>query len=557
MESHSSPPPHYSAHITDPSTSRRRPPSRRMTEADDEFLVSWLAKNNPDGIGRRGQQVYEKLVAEHPIGTDICSSTWRERYIRNREYFDPLIRQYLIDNMQSDDAAGSSTKIPPAIQPFTSDDEALLVEYLANNAHPDGKGLTGRVYYQHLSANADGTCPGGTKHSWQTWRDHYVSNTERLNKLIESYRSAHGIRRSPRQSASRSVSGKSEQDLLFAGFLAEMKAEGVTAFGGTTVYQRLLDDENGKWPWGKQRSLHGWKSRYQAYKPMLEPMINAKLAEITLTTSLCPSSPSPPDSTTSPDSSESLEDNTVTPTQALEQNSRTPDPDDRSPSSSYPLILLSPKYTTDSDTPSSPRVESTTGLSLSRYSETRPDPDDPLSQAVAAVISQVPTYGLFTRQDDTVLLKYMVERSIQAKPGKKKRLGDIFDAIDVFQDLTKTVPAAGRHTAQAWRTRYMKHKLQFDRLVDSMKGPIERARRQASSRDSISDISYGTKRQIGDDDLIGRPKRAKTSGRGGNRKHTEESAETLAHHPIPGSSTKSDTEEEDEVAGYLCSMMDD
>ncbi|KAL0064980.1 hypothetical protein AAF712_008105 [Marasmius tenuissimus] len=318
----------------------------------------------------------------------------------------------------------------------------------------------------------------------------------------------------------------------------------------------LFFKEHGKWPWGKQRSLHGWKSRYHAYKPVLEPMINARFAEITSTTSPRPSSPSPPDSATSPDSSESLEDETVTPTQAPEQNSRTPGPDDRFPSTSYPLTLLSPKYT-DSDSPSSPRVESTTGLSLSRYSETRPDPDDPLSQAVAAVISQVPTYGLFTRQDDTVLLKYMVERSIQARPGKKKRLGDIFDAIDVFQDLTKTVPAAGRHTAQAWRTRYMKHKLQFDRLVDSMKGPIERARRQASSRDSISDISYGTKRQIGEDDLSRRPKRAKIPGRGGNRKHAEESPEMLAHRTIRGSSTKSDTEEEDEVAGYLCSMMDD
>ena len=80
----------------------------------------------------------------------------------------------------------------------------------------------------------------------------------------------------------------------------------------------------------------------------------------------------------------------------------------------------------------------------------------------------------------------------------------------------------------------MKHKLQFDRLVDSIKGPIERARRQAPGRDSISDISYGTKRQIGEDDLSTRPKKAKTSGRGGNRGQVEENAETLARCTIEG-----------------------
>ncbi|KAL0580024.1 hypothetical protein V5O48_001957 [Marasmius crinis-equi] len=587
MESYPLPSPYRLAHIAE--QSRSRPPSKKLSEVDDMLLVSWLAKNNPDGSGRRGHQTYERLVEEHPIGTGISSGTWRERYLRNREYFDPLIRQYLIDNTEAEGTSGSSSNIPPEIQPFTDEDETLLVEYLANNADPDGKGLLGRLVYQNFSANEGGNWPGGAKHSWYTWRDHYRSNADKLNKLIEESRLANNIstaslkmasanRKSalakrktapsksqiisedPEQSSSALESNQPDLHSLFADFIAEMKAEGVTAFGGLAVYQRLVNNEEGKWPWGKLRTVHGWKFRYRDQKAILDPLIEARLAKISSKTMTAP----PADGLTPlnivVDRDYASNANSPPESPDIERDASTLEPEDlEPPSTSSPLTsLLSGREASETESLSSPQVESSAGLSFSRYSETRPESNDPLSQGAAAVISQIPTYGLFTPQDDTVLLKYMVERSIQAKPGKKKRLGDIFEAIDVFQDLTKTVPAAGRHTAQAWRTRYMKHKLQFDRLVNQLKGPVERARRQAPSYDSISDISYGIKRPIGDDDTIKRPKKIKKSAKNRKAKQIEAGEDySIQTSPIQGlEANKSDSEEEQEVAGYLCSMIE-
>ncbi|KAF8638827.1 hypothetical protein AX17_001885 [Amanita inopinata Kibby_2008] len=74
---------------------------------------------------------------------------------------------------------------------YTSDDENHLIHYLATH-NPDGKGRRGNALYRRLTDNADGQWSWSARHSWQSWRDHYVKNEAIMNKRIKIYQKRGG-----------------------------------------------------------------------------------------------------------------------------------------------------------------------------------------------------------------------------------------------------------------------------------------------------------------------------------------------------------------------------
>ncbi|KAK2460723.1 hypothetical protein APHAL10511_007193 [Amanita phalloides] len=70
--------------------------------------------------------------------------------------------------------------------PYSSDDENHLIKYLAAY-NQDGKARKGNAIYIQLTSNTDGRWPWSKRHTWQSWRDHYVKNELRFDKKIKAF----------------------------------------------------------------------------------------------------------------------------------------------------------------------------------------------------------------------------------------------------------------------------------------------------------------------------------------------------------------------------------
>ncbi|KAK1235394.1 hypothetical protein PQX77_001387 [Marasmius sp. AFHP31] len=91
---------------------------------------------------------------------------------------------------------------------------------------------------------------------------------------------------------------------------------------------------------------------------------------------------------------------------------------------------------------------------------------------LTAVTNDIPRHGLFSPQDDAVLLQYLIRRNggstIDCHGTRKSSMTTSMSSleVDMFNHLIDTVPDARKHTAQTWRKHYQRLKSHFDRLVD-------------------------------------------------------------------------------------------
>ncbi|KAJ6607931.1 hypothetical protein B0H10DRAFT_2069841 [Mycena sp. CBHHK59/15] len=76
--------------------------------------------------------------------------------------------------------------------PFTSDDDALLVKYIAKY-NPGVQGRNGNKIYKTLTENVDNKWSWSRRHSWQGWRDRYVKNQSEFNDHIKRYQKRKGL----------------------------------------------------------------------------------------------------------------------------------------------------------------------------------------------------------------------------------------------------------------------------------------------------------------------------------------------------------------------------
>ncbi|KAK7053821.1 Myb-DNA-bind-2 domain-containing protein [Favolaschia claudopus] len=75
--------------------------------------------------------------------------------------------------------------------PFTEDDDSLLIKYLAKH-NPGEKGRSGNVVYKTLAANEQNKWKWSSRHSWSGWRDRYVKNQAEFNRRIKAYQKKKG-----------------------------------------------------------------------------------------------------------------------------------------------------------------------------------------------------------------------------------------------------------------------------------------------------------------------------------------------------------------------------
>ncbi|KAJ7591769.1 hypothetical protein C8J56DRAFT_1130984 [Mycena floridula] len=70
--------------------------------------------------------------------------------------------------------------------PYTKDDDQYLVKYLATY-NPGQEGRKGNALYKTLVANAQKRWSWSARHSWQSWRDHYVKQQAYFDAKIAKY----------------------------------------------------------------------------------------------------------------------------------------------------------------------------------------------------------------------------------------------------------------------------------------------------------------------------------------------------------------------------------
>ncbi|KAF8645645.1 hypothetical protein AX16_007676 [Volvariella volvacea WC 439] len=74
--------------------------------------------------------------------------------------------------------------MPPGRRVFSDQDEDLLAQYMAKY-NPELKNRKGNALFKKLVENEEKKWSWGTRHSWQSWRDYYIRNEERMNRLID------------------------------------------------------------------------------------------------------------------------------------------------------------------------------------------------------------------------------------------------------------------------------------------------------------------------------------------------------------------------------------
>ena len=117
--------------------------------------------------------------------------------------------------------------------PYTSDDEKQLVKYLATH-NPDGKARKGNALYKQLTVDVrgwshtfthltfclqTGRWPWSKRHTWQSWRDHFVKNELAMNKKVKAYQKkmaveSRDVKKDAKQQSDKQVAGPSSGEQL-------------------------------------------------------------------------------------------------------------------------------------------------------------------------------------------------------------------------------------------------------------------------------------------------------------------------------------------------------
>ncbi|KAJ7213221.1 hypothetical protein B0H12DRAFT_376238 [Mycena haematopus] len=75
--------------------------------------------------------------------------------------------------------------------PFTTDDDNLLIKYLAKH-NPGIQGRSGNKVYQKLVQNEDNKWAWSSRHPWGGWRDRYTKDQPWFNRRIKEYQKKKG-----------------------------------------------------------------------------------------------------------------------------------------------------------------------------------------------------------------------------------------------------------------------------------------------------------------------------------------------------------------------------
>lgn len=155
--------------------------TRRQFSKDDTIhLADWLARNNPEGEGRRGNKLYKQLMEDteaHPWNKRHTWQSWRDKYTENIQHFDALIKKRVETIKQQKPAPLPS---PRRLQ--TTRDIKSLADYFA------AKGIQEAIrhradIFQELR-HSDDTKAWARTRSAIEWRDLYVQHKEEVDGMV-------------------------------------------------------------------------------------------------------------------------------------------------------------------------------------------------------------------------------------------------------------------------------------------------------------------------------------------------------------------------------------
>ncbi|KAF9239107.1 hypothetical protein BU15DRAFT_62126 [Melanogaster broomeanus] len=87
---------------------------------------------------------------------------------------------------------------------FTREHDSYLLQYLAKYS-PSTQGRSGTRLYQILEANEDRLWPWAVHHSWQSWRERYVVNSDHFDRLIAREQKLRGPGKPPKQNSAKPI----------------------------------------------------------------------------------------------------------------------------------------------------------------------------------------------------------------------------------------------------------------------------------------------------------------------------------------------------------------
>ncbi|KAI0933379.1 hypothetical protein AcV5_005538 [Taiwanofungus camphoratus] len=172
--------------------------SSHFSEEDDKYLIRFLAKYTPDGRYRSGNVIYHKLEEngerKWPWSKHHTWMSWRNRYVKQKDYFDQEIRRYQkrhgIDRNRGPPPTPRATPNGNARVAFTAEDDSHLVVYLAKHS-TSAKGRLGNSLYETLVANGEGKWRWAERHPWRGWRERYRNNRPEFDQRILNWQKRH------------------------------------------------------------------------------------------------------------------------------------------------------------------------------------------------------------------------------------------------------------------------------------------------------------------------------------------------------------------------------
>ncbi|KAL7282870.1 hypothetical protein ACG7TL_002283 [Trametes sanguinea] len=159
--------------------------------------------------------------------------------------------------------------------PFTADDDRLLAMYIAKY-NPQLEGRSGNLLYQRLVANADNRWPFSKRHTWQSWRERYIRNKPKFDKMIRKYipktdGNTNAESQEPpssQPSTQRSGDGRvfytREDDDRLVEYLATHHGGGGALLG--QKFWMAMEDKADQLPWIKRHSWQSWRERYKKHE---------------------------------------------------------------------------------------------------------------------------------------------------------------------------------------------------------------------------------------------------------------------------------------------------
>ncbi|KAH9890448.1 hypothetical protein C8Q73DRAFT_126463 [Cubamyces lactineus] len=167
-----------------------------FTEQQEDLLARYIAKYNPQEVGRQGNKLYQTLCENAgnrwPFSRHHTWQSWREHYISNRATIDRLVKKY-IKQYHGDafTASQPSASLPStrsdseARVQYTREDDDHLTQYIATHLSAD-TGILGQKFWMTLSEDAD-KYPWIKRHPWQSWRERYKKNQQYFDWAVSRY----------------------------------------------------------------------------------------------------------------------------------------------------------------------------------------------------------------------------------------------------------------------------------------------------------------------------------------------------------------------------------